>query len=287
MQPCAISVLACLLAAIGGAAGPSGLGAKLAPGAATVVLWSHSGVGVETAGHFLIFDYIRSTARSGGRVVEFVDPAELPGKTPVVFVSHAHRDHHDAAIYDWAKTLPTLHYVVSADVAGTSSFRRAALPPARVSVLGPGERRVILDGGVEVRTVESTDAGVAFRVLVDGLRIVHSGDHALWNWKPERAAAMRDAYLGGLRRLVADGGGVDIAFLCADLRLPGLSGAAEGAALLDPGMIVAIHNYARQAEAGAALRGALSPELRARVAEVTGPGTLLSFPERVTAVAPR
>jgi L-ascorbate metabolism protein UlaG (beta-lactamase superfamily) len=259
-------------------AGKPGLGSKLAPGEATIVAWSHSGVGVETARHFLIFDYIRLTARDNGRIVDFLEAGELPGKRPVVFVTHAHRDHHDDVIYEWAETLPDLHYVISEDVARTSSFRRADLAPGRVSIFGPGERRRILGGVLEVRTVESADAGVAFRAAVDGLEIVHTGDHALWAWNEEKADAGRENYLGALRRLVPEGDRVDIAFLCADLRVPGLSGAAEATALLDPGMVVAIHNYSHHAQATAALREAVAADLRGRVAEVRGAGTILRFP---------
>jgi ankyrin repeat protein/L-ascorbate metabolism protein UlaG (beta-lactamase superfamily) len=151
-------------------AGPSGLAfaGRLPEGEAAVWFLGHSGWGVKTKNHFLIFDYMfdaRDPDRPGlcnGSVV----PAELRGERVTVFASHEHGDHIDSRIFGWRERLPRVGYVLG--------FRADTLPPH--VFIGPRETRVV--DGMKVTTIRANDSGAGFVVEVDGLVLFHAGDHA-------------------------------------------------------------------------------------------------------------
>ncbi len=163
-----------------------------------VTYLSHSGFLIETRRHRLIFDLFRGSP-------------ELPtdGKTVIFFVSHYHEDHYSKKIYSYAERSDT-HYVLSREV-------RGAPPEASVTFVRPHEDIEV--GGVRVRTLRSTDCGVAYLVDADGEVIYHAGDLHLWAWSGASAEQNRDAAvrfrneIGRLRGIT-----IDAAFMPLDPR---------------------------------------------------------------------
>lgn len=257
---------------------PARWGRLAPPARATVEYYAHSGVGVRIGGRLLVFDYVGSEMEP--REAGLLTAAGVAGG--VVFVSHAHADHFDPAVLDW-RSAPGVRFVLSSDVVEQRGFDSALLEeaPELVTVVEP-RRSYTLDGGrLVVHTAGSTDAGVSFLVEADGLRIFHAGDLALWGWRAGQVAAVEEAFLAELD-VLAEHGPADLAFVCADLRLPDharLSGADLAVALLEPAVTVPIHNHGRQAEAVAALVGLLDDVgLETVVLPVAAHGDALPLP---------
>lgn len=73
--------------------------------------------------------------------------------------------------------------------------------------------------GFRIRTLHSTDAGVAFLIEVDGRRIFHAGDLNWWSWEGESRedeAEMERAYKDEIKKL--EGEHIDLACLPLDGR---------------------------------------------------------------------
>ena len=74
--------------------------------------------------------------------------------------------------------------------------------------------------GLRVRTLRSTDEGVAFLVSVKGITIYHAGDLNWWHWKeesPEYNEKMKEDYQREIGRI--EGEHIDLAFVPLDPRL--------------------------------------------------------------------
>jgi L-ascorbate metabolism protein UlaG (beta-lactamase superfamily) len=124
---------------------------------------------VRTREHVLIFDYWTAgrAPDEPGLVNGFLDPAELAGRDVYVFVSHAHRDHFDPAVFTLRESLAGVHYVFGFPPRN---------PPAPCEVMEGRQTRTF--GDVEVTTINSNDSGVGFLVRADGVTLFHAGDHA-------------------------------------------------------------------------------------------------------------
>jgi L-ascorbate metabolism protein UlaG (beta-lactamase superfamily) len=150
-----------------------------------------------------------------------------------VFVTHNHSDHFNANVFKWQKGRTNIDYVVSFDV----RTRQRAIR------MNPYEH-VDVDG-LSIDTYGSTDAGVSFLVVADGLHIFHAGDLNLWHWIDEssedevkwakRAFLKEMEYLKGQR--------MDIAFFPVDPRMGRGhdAGAAHFVRAMHPGMMVPMH----------------------------------------------
>lgn len=170
----------------------------------------HSGFAVETAAHFLIFDYWRDTPKGGGLSDGVISPRELGrlGKKVVAFASHIHGDHYNPVILEWREQLPDLALVLSDDIPSA---------PGALMVSGGKTYR---QGDVSLRTLFSTDEGVAFLAEVDGLRIYHGGDLNWWHWEGEPEGD--NAEMGARYKAEIDSIGpqpIELAFLPVDPRL--------------------------------------------------------------------
>jgi ankyrin repeat protein len=165
-------------------------------GEAHIYYLGHAGWAVETKNNVLIFDYFKvsNPADTPGLINGGIDPAEFEGKKVTVFVSHNHSDHFDKSILGWNGKIKNLTYV----------FGEKPDSAFACELIGPRESRVI--NGIDVSTIKSTDAGVAFFVAVDGITIFHAGDHA--NSQSDLAGPFTPEidYLAGSAR------NVDIAF---------------------------------------------------------------------------
>jgi len=83
-----------------------------------------------------------------------------------VLVSHAHGDHYSPAIFEWKKDVKNIDYIMGFKPEKVDGYK----------YIGPREKKKI--GDMKILTIKSNDSGVAFFVLVDGVKIFHSGDHA-------------------------------------------------------------------------------------------------------------
>lgn len=165
-----------------------------------VTYLAHSGFSVEYREFVLVFDYYR------GILPEFE-----PDKKPYVFASHVHEDHFKRKIFDWASRYTDIHYILSDDIQETG-------PGGRVLSVGADEELVL--EGLKIRTLKSTDEGVAFLVNAGDKVIYHAGDLNWWHWEEEDDRTwnepMRQAYQQEIKKLSAVK--IDVAFVPLDMR---------------------------------------------------------------------
>ena len=163
----------------------------------------HSGVAVRTERRLLVFDFFHNHTLPGGMEGLF----RQEGCPVTVFVSHAHADHYNPEIFRWQETWPKITYVLSHDV------------PARPGcITAPPDGTLDLPG-CTVRTLPSTDEGVAFLVQTDGVAVYHAGDLHWWHWPGEGEednCAMGEAYRREIDRL--QNTPLDAAFVPVDPR---------------------------------------------------------------------
>lgn len=169
----------------------------------------NSGFAVETGERCLLFDYYNPDPRGGSFADGVVNPAEIREKRTTVFVSHSHYDHYHKGIFGLRKEIPRIGYVLSDDI--------RAQPGEDVLLAAPGQEYRF--DGLSVRTLRSTDLGVAFLIQAGGLTLYHGGDLNWWHWigEPEEDnRLMAERYLGEIESL--RGVNIDVAFLPMDPR---------------------------------------------------------------------
>ncbi|NLO46920.1 MAG: MBL fold metallo-hydrolase [Clostridiales bacterium] len=173
----------------------------------------NSGFTVQTAEHFFIFDYCNANPAdtSYGLNAGIIDPVTLSGLNVSVFASHAHPDHFIPEILTWSPIIHNLRLFLSFDIPLTKEIPNAAIVfPNRSYNLGD----------IQIRTLKSTDEGVAFLVKADGLTIYHAGDLNWWHWEGEPESdnrAMAREYKAQIDLLENEK--IDIAFIPVDPRL--------------------------------------------------------------------
>lgn len=164
----------------------------------------HSGFLVETGDCYYLFDYYRG---------------ELPemdlDKPVIVFASHAHQDHYNKKIF------LILHEMgmrqVTAVLAKDISKRNYPVGIEVIRVRHDEEYGLPCD--TRLRTLLSTDAGVAFLVTCPEGTIFHAGDLNDWVWEGEPEQdnrQMTGSYRHEIRKLKDIP--IDIAFLPLDPR---------------------------------------------------------------------
>ena len=226
----------------------------------------HSGFSVETAEHFLLFDYCPSMVREPSITDEF-----LKTKSNVyVFISHSHSDHFDPAVLQWARINPKINYIISSDVPIKNTFRQAHILSAYEAWEEPT---------LKVKAFGSTDAGISFLVQTDGLSVFHAGDLNWWHWKGETAEEQAYAeknFKAEIAKL--SGQKIDIAFFPVDRRLEEYYsiGAEYFAAKLHPRLLIPMH-FARDFAATKAF-AAKAAKIPATTVEITHKGQEIFFP---------
>ncbi len=153
--------------------------------------------------HYLLFDYDGAGARP--------DPRGLMSERAVVFASHRHGDHFTEEVLSYPLRNSALTLVLSDDICakGAGECVRRVAPRAELSL-----------PGLMVRTLRSTDEGVAFLVRIEGMTIYHAGDLNWWHWagEPEKwNRKMAADYRAEIDTLAGER--VDLAFLPVDGRL--------------------------------------------------------------------
>ena len=130
-----------------------------------VTYLGHSGFLLEMEDALFLFDYYQGSL-----------PEMDPEKTLFVFVSHVHYDHYNPDILKLRRQRQNIWYLFSDDV---------PMPDEQKQVirLSPEEERRV--NGIRVRTLPSTDEGVAFWIEYQGIVIYHAGDLNWWHWEGE------------------------------------------------------------------------------------------------------
>ena len=163
-----------------------------------VTYLDHSGFLVELEDAYFLFDYYK------GRLPQI----DLEKKM-FVFVSHAHHDHYRKDIFNLRKHFRKIRYVLSSDIEIKAE--------KDIVQMQPNEKKEVM--GAEIRTLRSTDEGVAFVVHYAGKTIYHAGDLNWWHWEEEDDAynrMMRGDYQKEIETLAGEK--IDLAFVVLDPR---------------------------------------------------------------------
>ena len=148
----------------------------------------HSSFAVELPHAVFLFDYFKGTI------------PDFPKEKPLyVFASHKHQDHFDLKIFSLAEKYPRIHYILSRDIHLSPAYlEHHGIPKERLSLvtfIGKEQSRTFCNEKMvspdeaepespflTVETLTSTDAGVAFLVTCEGVRLYHAGDLNWWTW---------------------------------------------------------------------------------------------------------
>lgn len=147
---------------------------------------SHSGFAIELEKTVLLFDYFKG-----------VLPDFAKEKTIYVFASHKHPDHFNPQIFELTKKYANIRFFLSRDI------RIDAYKKIKYGISDQlFDKIIFLDSNKEyayhfegcmaenlqpisVRTLKSTDEGVAFAVTCENENIYHAGDLNWWHWNGE------------------------------------------------------------------------------------------------------
>ena len=187
-----------------------------------VVFVHHSCFVVEADEKVLIFDWFAGD-RVNGYDFKGVLPEYEPDTPVYVFASHKHQDHFDIDVLRLAEKYENIHFILSKDCKMSPNYlkKHGIDPSIREKITYVTIRaKYQIEGGVQVETFRSTDAGVAFLIEVNGVRLFHAGDLNDWSfpgaddlttWK------MRREFQAEIKRLKNKE--IQIAFIPTDPRL--------------------------------------------------------------------
>lgn len=180
-----------------------------------VTYLGHSGFAVELETVTLLFDYYT------GKLPKWPVQKQL-----AVFASHSHPDHFNWRILRFSQEYENVRFFLGNDIRlGEKWLTEKGFSVSvkeKVTKLAGGRESLWEAAGasVKVRTLKSTDMGVAFVVETEKKRIYHAGDLNWWHWIGEPAEdneAMDRAYREQIDQLA--GCHFDLAFVPVDPRL--------------------------------------------------------------------
>ena len=135
----------------------------------------HSGFLVELQEKILIFDYYK------GQIPEISKE-----KRVFVFVSHAHHDHFSKEIFKWSDKYQKITYILSDDICiSPEIIETYARLKKGYNIFQIGPRQELQIDEMKIRTLRSTDQGVAFFIEVNCKIFYHAGDLNWWHWEDE------------------------------------------------------------------------------------------------------
>lgn len=185
-----------------------------------IVFLHHSSFLVELAHTALLFDYFAGDRVNGYHFTGTV-PQIDKNKDFYVFSSHKHHDHFDMDNLKLATQYPGIHFVFSKDCRMSGNFLKkhgyGESVMDKITYVSPGKRYEV--GGIRIRTLVSTDAGVAFCVQAEGKNIYHAGDLNWWYWEGVGDLVngrMERGFKREMRRI--EGEHFDVAFMLLDPR---------------------------------------------------------------------
>lgn len=203
----------------------------------TVNYYYHSGFSVASGDILLVFDYWRGKADRFPEALG-ITPEVLARYSEVyVFISHEHEDHYDGVVYTWDQYAPVTYVIAD------------TLPDkARGLRMKKGDETTFSDR-VQVKAYGSTDSGVSFLVMLDGMRFFHAGDLNFWHWREVSNARQIQEADEDFRAEVADiqGEDIDVAFFPVDPRQGMLFDAGANYFMLTvkPRLLLPMHFWGR------------------------------------------
>lgn len=144
---------------------------------------SHSGFLVEWDRFYTLFDWWKGEL-----------PPLRAEKPLLVFASHNHEDHFDPQIFRLPQQHDDTRFILSHDIhLATRRWEKLGLNEEifrRITFMRADSVYTTETAGepITVRTVRSTDAGVAFLVSAEGRLVFHAGDLNWWHWTEEGKA---------------------------------------------------------------------------------------------------
>lgn len=158
----------------------------------------HSSFSVELDTCILLFDYFK------GNLPKFDKNKKL-----YIFSSHQHYDHFDPVIFDLESIYNDVTYILSDDIVNTKLDN---------TIFVKANDSILVDN-LQIKTLESSDLGVAFIVNVEGKRIYHAGDLNWWHWEGEPLENNKSAEIMFKKEInKLKGVNFDVAFLPLDSR---------------------------------------------------------------------
>lgn len=144
----------------------------------------HSCFVIETDQRTMVFDYFKD-----GKVKGYHFTGILPefdrNKPLYVFASHFHQDHFDIEVLKWLKDRADIRYIFAKDIKLSGRYlERNGIPSSvkeKITFVQHGKNYEVDD--MKIKTLRSTDAGVAFLIQMEGKYIYHAGDLNLWKWE--------------------------------------------------------------------------------------------------------
>ncbi len=148
-----------------------------------VIFLHHSSFLVEIDDKVLIFDYFDGDKVNGysfkGKIPEYAPDTKI-----YMFASHSHKDHYDMDVLRLADKYENIKYIFSKDIRISPNFlSKHGINPKvrdRVTFVVPDKDYDV--DGIKIKTLRSTDTGVAFYINVDGVTLFHAGDLNDWHW---------------------------------------------------------------------------------------------------------
>lgn len=181
----------------------------------------HSGFLLEMPDACFLFDYYR------GKI-----PPVNKNSSLIVFVSHKHEDHYNPVIFELVKQYPNVQFVLSKDIRTKwkiLEYEEKGIDLAKCIVTAEKNASwsMELSNGrmLEIETLKSTDAGVAFLLTYGEKTFYHGGDLNLWIWEGESKQYnnnMKAAYFRELEKLKERR--IDVGFVPLDPRLLAYAG---------------------------------------------------------------
>ena len=169
---------------------------------AVVTFIQHSGFSVSIGQHFLLFDYFRG---------KFPGAAARQHKYSIAFASHNHGDHYNQKIFSLSDYNPGTRFILSDDIKTAKD----------VILMKPGD--IWKANDIDIYAFGSTDTGVSFGIICEGIKIFHAGDLNLWSWKeestPQEIDAAYDDFEKELSQIPLSFNEFDIAFFPVDSRM--------------------------------------------------------------------
>lgn len=146
---------------------------------------NHSCFSVEMEEVVLIFDYFKGTI-----------PPFDSNKKIVLFSSHAHYDHFSTKIFDLAELYNHITFVLSSDIRSNNDLREYLSLNShmedKIVFMKEHEEQTFPNVNMKVKTLASTDEGVAFIIEYGDKVIYHAGDLNWWSWEGETQAEYID-----------------------------------------------------------------------------------------------
>ena len=143
----------------------------------------HSCFLVELEDRYLLFDYFDKDILAQTVSYSGCLPELSQDKTLYVFASHSHKDHWDVKNLALAASHPLTKFILSKDIRlGANYLKRNGFDISikeKIKFVKPLMKFEI--DGMQIETLHSTDAGVAFLITVGERLFFHAGDLNWWN----------------------------------------------------------------------------------------------------------